>query len=122
MGVHQYTSTHTFDNLPDGGRITLQRNGDDSAGTAVIREHLQDIQQLFTAGDFRIRAMVHDRVVPGTAVMSERRERLRFTYRKLPHGGEVQIHTTDAEALAAVHAFLEFQRIDHGAHGMKHNP
>lgn len=122
MGVDQYTSTHTFDDLPDGGRIALQRNADDSAGTAVIREHLQDIQRLFTAGDFRIPAMVHDMVVPGTAVMSEQREHLRFTYRELPRGGEVRIHTTDAEALAAVHAFLEFQRMDHRAHGMKHKP
>lgn len=122
MGVDQYTATHTFDDLPDGGRIALQRNVDDSAGTAVIREHLRDIQRLFTAGDFRIPAMVHDREVPGTAVMSERREHLRFTYRDLPRGGEVRIQTTDAEALAAVHAFLEFQRTDHRAHGMKHEP
>lgn len=122
MGVDQYTSTHTFDDLPDGGRIVLQRTVDDSAGTSVIREHLRDIQRLFTAGDFRIPAMVHDMMVPGTTVMTARRAHIRFTYRELPRGGEVRIETPDPEALAAVHAFLEFQRMDHRAHGMKHKP
>src|SRR5271170_8527699 len=37
MGVDQYTSTHHFTDLPDGGRIELERNADDSAGVAMIR-------------------------------------------------------------------------------------
>src|SRR4051812_49278676 len=41
MGVDQYTSTHKFDALPDGGRIELQRNSDDSAGVATIRAHVR---------------------------------------------------------------------------------
>ncbi len=117
MGVDQYTSTHRFESLPDGGRIELQRNLDDAAGTAIIRAHLQDIRQLFGAGDFRIPAMVHAMAVPGTEVMAQRREYLQFTYRDLPRGGEVRILTTDPEALAAVHTFLEFQRMDHRSHG-----
>src|SRR5580704_6400541 len=39
MGVNQYTSTHHFTDLPDGGRIELERNVDDSAGVAMIRHH-----------------------------------------------------------------------------------
>ena len=31
MGIDQYTSTHLFDDLPDGGRIELQREIDDPA-------------------------------------------------------------------------------------------
>ena len=34
MGVDQYTSTHRFDDLPNGGRITLVRNVDDTAAAA----------------------------------------------------------------------------------------
>src|SRR5688572_17215815 len=40
MGVDQYTSTHRFDALADGGRIELQRDMDDPAGVRQIREHL----------------------------------------------------------------------------------
>src|SRR5687768_12733016 len=39
MGVDQYTSTHCFDALADGGRIELQRDSDDPAGVATIRAH-----------------------------------------------------------------------------------
>ncbi|HKN66465.1 MAG TPA: hypothetical protein VJW73_09320, partial [Gemmatimonadaceae bacterium] len=42
MGVDQYTSTHHFDALPDGGRIELQRDVDDSAGVARIRAHIRE--------------------------------------------------------------------------------
>lgn len=122
MGVDQYTSTHRFDDLPDGGRIELQRTVEDLAGVAIIRAHLRDIERLFTAGDFRIPAMVHDMPVPGTDVMAARRSHLTFTFRELPRGGELRIVTRDPEALRAVHAFLEFQRMDHRAHGMRHVP
>jgi hypothetical protein len=122
MGVDQYSSTHRFDDLPDGGRIELQRNADDPVGVAAIRAHLRDIEGLFRAGDFRIPAMVHDMVVPGTEVMAARRDKLRYVFTEMPRGGELRIVTTDPAAREAVHAFLAFQRMDHRAHGMKHIP
>src|SRR5689334_7346501 len=64
MGVDQYTSTHHFDALPDGGRIELQRDVPDSAGTERIRAHLREIARAFKAGDFSTPATVHMRDVP----------------------------------------------------------
>lgn len=72
MGVDQYTSSHRFESLPDGGRITLARNGIDSAGTAQIRSHMQTIALAFQRGDFALPGFVHDREVPGTVVMAQR--------------------------------------------------
>ena len=46
----QYTSQHVFEPTPDGGRIVLQRKEADSAGEAVIREHMHTIAQAFAAG------------------------------------------------------------------------
>src|SRR4029079_5521816 len=51
MGVDQYTSTHKFDALPDGGRIELQRDSDDSVGVAAIRAHIREIARSFSRGD-----------------------------------------------------------------------
>ena len=116
MGVDQYTSTHHFEPAADGGRIEFQRDMNDSAGIAQIRTHLQEIAVAFAKGDFSIPGFVHAQEVPGTKVMAARRELITYTYRELPRGGEVSIVTRDAEALAAVHAFLEFQRRDHRAH------
>ncbi|HKG90423.1 MAG TPA: hypothetical protein VKA84_00950 [Gemmatimonadaceae bacterium] len=117
MGVDQYTSSHRFDPLPDGGRIELQRDADDSAGVEQIRDHLRQIARAFAAGDFATPMFVHATdSVPGTAVMAARRGAISYTFAPLPRGGEVRIRTTDAEALRAVHAFLAFQRGDHHVH------
>jgi hypothetical protein len=117
MGVDQYTSTHHFDALPDGGRIELLRNEDDSAGTAQIRAHLRAIAHAFKSGDFSTPALVHLREVPGTKVMAEKRAVITYEVHDLPRGGEVRIHTTDAEANRAIHEFMAFQRSEHHASG-----
>lgn len=117
MGVDQYTSTHRFDALPDGGRIELQRDTDDAEGIAVIRAHLREIARAFAAGDFATPAAVHARPVPGAAAMAARRSVIRYEYRDLPRGGEVRIVTTDPAAVEAIHAFMAFQRDDHRAGG-----
>lgn len=113
MGVDQYTSAHAFQTLPDGGRIELQRQADDSAGVSQIRRHLKEITSAFRAGDFSTPAMVHAMKVPGAEVMAAKKSAIRYEFRELPRGGEVRIFTTDPEALRAVHEFLAFQRTDH---------
>ncbi len=117
MGVDQYTSTHRFDALPDGGRIELQRDSDDAEGVATIRAHLRSIADAFSRGDFATPAFVHAEQVPGTEVMAARSAHIRYLYHDLPRGGEVRIVTEDAEALRAIHAFMAYQRSDHRAGG-----
>jgi hypothetical protein len=115
MGVDQYTSTHHFTDSPDGGRIELERNVDDSSGVAMIRHHLRMIAQAFAAGDFSTPMFVHMRSVPGTATMASKRNAIRYTVTDSPRGGAVRITTHDPEAIAAIHQFLAFQRRDHHA-------
>ncbi len=117
MGVDQYPSTHRFESLVDGGRIVLQRDKADRAGTATIRAHLQQIAQAFAAGDFRLPGLVHARMVPGSTTMRARRQLIRYAMDTLPRGGMVRLHSTDAVAVRAIHEFLGFQRQDHHANG-----
>jgi hypothetical protein len=117
MGVDQYTSTHKFDALPDGGRIELQRDTDDKEGIATIRAHMRDIAKAFAGGDFSTPAFVHMRDVPGTKTMAARRGAIKYEARDLPRGAEVRITTKDPEALKAIHEFMAFQRSDHHAGG-----
>jgi uncharacterized protein YjhX (UPF0386 family) len=117
MGVDQTTSTHTFDALPNGGRIELLRDVNDSLGIAQIRTHLRLIQHAFQAGDFSTPQFVHMKAMPGTAVMAGKRDVIAYSYHDLPRGGEVTMTTTDAEALAAIHAFMGAQRTEHHAMG-----
>ena len=115
MGVDQYTSTHWFTPLPDGGRIELQRNETDSAGATQIRRHMAMIARRFAQGDFRLPGFVHAREVPGTDVMAARRADIIYTVESLPRGAALRLTTHDSAALAAIHAFLTFQRQDHHA-------
>ncbi|MEO5587946.1 MAG: hypothetical protein ABIS03_00060 [Gemmatimonadaceae bacterium] len=117
MGVDQYTSSHVFESLPDGGRIVLQRDSVDTAGTAVIRRHLGDIAERFSAGDFSIPGMVHSQEVPGSREMAARRAMISYAADTLTRGGAVRITSTDSTAIAAIHAFVAFQRMDHRAAG-----
>jgi hypothetical protein len=122
MGVDQYTSSHVFESLPDGGRIVLQRDLTDSAGTATIRDHLRHIAHAFAAGDFRLPGFVHAQVVPGVDIMTARREAIRYAMDTLPRGGTVRLYSTDSVAVKAIHEFLAFQREDHHAAGHEQQP
>ena len=113
MGVDQATSVHYFVDLPDGGRIDFQNASDDSAAIATIRGHLRQVAREFKSGDFHNPMLVHAQEVPGTATMAARRQKITYTYRDLPRGGEVRIATRDSESREAVHRFLAFQRQDH---------
>lgn len=118
MGVDQYASAHTFDDLPGGGRIALQDTADDDTAVERIRTHMQQIAEAFASGDFGTPGFVHDMAdVPGTRVMAERRSVIRYGYAPLPRGGEVRIETADSAAVSAIHEFLAFQRLDHRAMG-----
>jgi hypothetical protein len=118
MGVDQYTSAHVFEDLPDGGRIVLERDdARDSVAIAAIRSHMRQIAEAFSRGDFRSPVLVHAREVPGTGVMRQRRDAIAYRAVDRPRGAEVRITTTDAAAVRAVHAFLAFQRMDHRAAG-----
>jgi hypothetical protein len=117
MGVDQYTSTHTFEPQPDGGRITLRRDIEDSAGVTQIRAHLAGIAASFAAGDFTTPAFVHAGNVPGTDIMAAKRGAIRYSVAPIPRGGALLMQTSDSAAIEAIHRFLAFQRGAHRAGG-----
>jgi len=122
MGVDQYTSSHVFENLPDGGRIVLERDSaSDTSGIATIRAHMQSIATAFREGDFEKPFQVHVQVVPGTAVMAARHGAIDYSVIDRPRGAEVRIRSADTAAVAAIHAFLDFQRGAHHAGAHEHS-
>jgi hypothetical protein len=118
MTVDQYTSRHIFEDLPDGGRIVLDRDaGSDTAGITRIREHMRGIAASFEAGDFTKPFQVHAEAVLGASEMAARRSRISYQEVDRPRGAEVRIRSTDSAAIAAVHEFLAYQRRAHHAPG-----
>jgi len=123
MGVDQYTAAHVFEDLVDGGRIVLDAdNPSDTAGIVAIRQHMRDIATAFRAGDFARPFQVHAQVVPGTSVMAARRTKITYEATDRLRGAEVRLRTADSAAVAAIHAFLSFQRTQHHAAGHESMP
>ena len=118
MGVDQHTSKHVFEDLPEGGRIVLDRDDPgDTAAVDRIRAHMRDVAADFTNGDFTRPFAIHAVNVPGTDVMASRSRNIRYTVIDRPAGAEVRISSPDSAAVAAIHTFLSFQRSDHRAPG-----
>ena len=119
MGVDQYTSRHVFEDLPDGGRIVLDRDdASDTVAIATIRAHMREIAGQFGRGDFTNPSLVHAQTVPGTGIMRARRDAISYTAADRPRGAEVRIASRDSAAVRAIHEFLAFQRSDHrSGHG-----
>jgi hypothetical protein len=115
MGFDQEKTAHHFSLYTDGGAIDVGVKDDaDAPDRDAIRAHLPHIAAMFGGGDFDAPMLVHDTTnVPGVDVLSARHDRLTYRYTDTPAGGRVDIVTTDAEALAALHAFLRYQIREH---------
>jgi hypothetical protein len=114
MGFDQERTVHHFLLYPDGGAIQVTvKEASDQANLQAIRRHLPEIAGLFKAGDFGKPALTHAQEVPGTVEMTRLKDRITYQYEETPAGGRVRIVTRDTEALAAIHAFLDFQIEEH---------
>ncbi len=121
MGVSQEASEHVFEDLPDGGRIVYRMlDPADTGGASTIRRHLRTISDSFAVGVFHGPTEVHGVEVPGTAEMAQRRGSIQYAAHDTPMGAELRISSADSSAIAAIHAFLAFQRRDHRAAGHDH--
>ncbi len=114
MGFSHEKTTHHFLLRRNGGTIEVEANdAGDQESRDQIQSHLGHIAQMFSQGNFNTPMLVHGFTPPGTAVMTKRKAKIRYSYEATPKGGRVVITTADKEALAAVHEFLRFQIQDH---------
>src|SRR5262245_27193535 len=115
MGFDQTTTAHHVLLFPDGGSIAVGvKNAGDTTNRDAIRSHLAHIATMFGRGDFDAPMLVHDtKDVPGIDVMAARRDVITYRYADTPAGARVEIVTTDAQALAALHDFLRYQIREH---------
>ena len=114
MGFDQDKTTHSFRLHPDGGAVDISvKDRADAANRDAIRSHLPHIAQMFGDGNFEAPMLIHATKVPGTDQMAAMKNRIRFVYVETPTGGRLDIFTTDADALKAVHEFMRFQIADH---------
>jgi hypothetical protein len=114
LGMSHDQSAHSFRLFADGGAIELRAtDAADEATVNAIRGHLQEIITQFEKGDFSTPAFVHGYTPDGVAQLEQLRSAITYRYQRLDGGGRIRITTKSPEALAAIHAFLRFQVIEH---------
>jgi len=114
MGFDQDKTTHHFRTSASGGSIEVDvRDPKDTASLARVRAHLQEIATAFATGDFASPMQTHAEVPPGVPVMERLKSAIVYTYAETSHGGAVRIRTTNTDALAAIHEFLQYQSREH---------
>lgn len=114
MGFDQDKTTHHFNLTTDGGSIAVEANDSaDRASRDQIRAHLKEIAVAFGQGDFQKPFMTHSEVPPGVPAMQRLKTEIAYTFEETARGGIVRISTANAEARAALHAFLTHQIKEH---------
>ena len=114
MGFSQTQTTHHFFLNKDGGVIQVEANDPkDTRNRDLIRTHLAHIAHAFAAGGFSDPLAVHGKVPDGVPMMQRFKADIRYTFEPTPKGGRVIIHTSNPEALDAIHQFLRFQVREH---------
>jgi hypothetical protein len=114
MGFSHEKTTHHFELSYDGGLIDVRANDlKDTESRDRIRSHFHHIAQMFAAGNFNAPMLVHGKDVPGTATMTQLKDRIHWELQDTPRGARLKITADNKSALDAVHEFLRFQIEDH---------
>jgi hypothetical protein len=114
MGFDQDAVVHHFLLKPSGGSIDVRtRDAGDVKNVAAIRTHLRQIANDFGRGDFQAPFATHGETPPGVPALQRLQSVVSYAYAETTAGGRVDISTTNAEALEAVHDFLRYQIREH---------
>ncbi len=114
MGFSHDKTTHHFELNQGGGIIEVRANDlSDIQTRDQIRGHFHHIVQMFAAGNFQVPMLVHAQDVPGTAVMSQLKDKLHWDLQETPRGAKIVVVADNKASLDAVHEFLRFQIADH---------
>ena len=117
MGFNQNKIMHHFIATPTGGAIMIVAlNSSDNDTIKQIRNHVLDIQNEFSQGNFTKPFFIHAQQVPGTKLMTEKKDLIRYSIRQINNGSVLLLTTDDQQLIAAIHQFIAFQTAQHSGH------
>ena len=114
MGFDHLKTSHHFLLKSDGGLIRIEANdAGDKESRDQIRAHLRHIAKMFSEGNFSAPMLIHAENPPGTAVMKQLKESIKYDFAENEQGAQIKISTSNAQALKAIYDFLRFQIKEH---------
>jgi hypothetical protein len=117
MGFNQSKIMHHFIATPTGGEIMIVAlNSSDNDTIKQIRNHVLDIQNEFSQGNFTKPFFIHAQQVPGTKLMGEKKDLIRYSIKQINNGSVLLLTTNDQQLIVAIHQFIAFQTAQHSGH------
>ena len=117
MGFNQSAIHHHFMATSTGGEIMIMSlNTSDTKTINEISSHVKDIQYEFSQGDFTKPFYIHDQAVPGTGVMTAKKDLIQYSIKNIDGGSILILTTNDTELLDAIQKFMNFQSSQHMNH------
>lgn len=117
MGFNQTKIHHHFMATTTGGEIMIMStNTTDTQTINEIRSHVKDIQYEFSQGNFSKPFYIHAQVVPGTEVMTVKKDLIQYSIKDMDGGSILILTTNDTELLDAIQKFMNFQSSQHMGH------
>ena len=117
MGFNQSKIHHHFMATSTGGEIMIMSTN--ASNTQIIDEiqaHVKDIQYEFSQGNFTKPFYIHAQVVPGTDIMTTKRDLIQYSIKNIDGGSILILRTNDTELLGAIQQFMNFQSSQHMGH------
>lgn len=110
---------HVFDKTEHGGiQQVLAKDAGDGEQIGLIRRHLSEIAGGFRQGDFSRQRRIHGDDMPGIKDLAADYRRVRFHYRELPSGAEIEYSAEDPALVDAIHRYFNAQLSDHARHAV----
>ncbi|HJS65114.1 MAG TPA: plastocyanin/azurin family copper-binding protein, partial [Nitrososphaeraceae archaeon] len=117
MGFNQSKILHQFKSTATGGEILITAlNNSDLETIKQIKNHISVIQKEFSAGNFTKPFYIHAQDVPGTKLMTEKKNFIKYTINEIDNGSTLILETKDKQLLDAIHQFIAFQGTEHLGH------
>ncbi|MGG6460291.1 MAG: hypothetical protein ACM3JQ_02575 [Candidatus Eiseniibacteriota bacterium] len=117
MGFNQNKIAHNFVGTPDGGEIIITALNDSDIQTInQIKNHTIEIQKEFSQGNFTKPFFIHAQDVPGTKLMSEKKDSIKYDILDMKNGSALVLSTNDTQLIDSINHFMEFQAREHRGH------
>ena len=117
---HQFTKTET-----GGIQRVVSRDPHNHEQIRLIRQHLKQLAERFTRGDFSGPESIHGSDMPGLAQLREAKQgSLHIIYTAEPAGARLTFRSDDTLLVRAIHDWFDAQLHDHGHDAMEvhHHP
>lgn len=113
-------TVHVFSKTDVGGiQQVIAKDKADTAQIQLIRDHLLEISEEFSQGDFSKPEHIHGESMPGLAVLKTAGpDRLKIEYLELPDGAQITYSAKLPRFINAIHHWFDAQLSDHARHAI----